>query len=276
LTNAVTGTLSVKVDATRQLTLNEVALPPQTAIDPVTNVMTAFPGGPVEILVNNTKWSGESPRPYKDFRTLTINGITTGYSETPLEGTTELWEIVNLTADAHPIHTHLASFQVLNREAFNQNNYNAAYAAAFPCTPVPPATTCAGVYLPGFGPPLDYNKGNPLALGGNPDVTPFLQGPVRLPSAQETGWKDTVMALPGFVTRFVVRWAPNDTPLNATGKDLAYPFNPDGVDAVTGQPSHGYVWHCHIIDHEDNEMMRPDVLDPNPAAVRSYIKGQDY
>ena len=273
-----TGTLApgVTVDATRQLTLNEVALPPQTAVDPVTNTLTAYPGGPVEILVNNTKWSGDSPRTFGDFRQVTINGVTTGFSETPLEGTTEVWEIVNLTADAHPIHTHLASFQVLNRQAFNQTNYNAAYAAAFPCTPVPPATTCVGAYLPGFGPPLHYQTGNPRALGGNPDVTAFLQGPLRLPSAQEVGWKDTVLVLPGFVTRFVVRWAPNDTALTAASAQRSYPFSPAGVDPATGQVGHGYVWHCHIIDHEDNEMMRPDLIDPNPLAVRSYLRSRDY
>src|SRR5512139_2753775 len=44
---------------TRQLTLNEVMGMPQNATDPVTGVMTAYPGGPLEILVNNTKWNGK-------------------------------------------------------------------------------------------------------------------------------------------------------------------------------------------------------------------------
>jgi FtsP/CotA-like multicopper oxidase with cupredoxin domain len=35
---------------------------------------------------------------------------------------------------------------------------------------------------------------------------------------------------------------------------LFYPFEPNG--------GHGYVWHCHIIDHEDNEMMRPYAVTP--------------
>jgi len=54
---------------------------------------------------------------------------------------------------------------------------------------------------------------------------------------------------PGEVTRVVVRWAPQDAPLAAStpGTNL-YPFNP--------WVGPGYVWHCHIIDHEDNEMMR--------------------
>jgi len=54
----------------------------------------------------------------------------------------------------------------------------------------------------------------------------------RPPERWETGFKDTVVALPGEITR-----------LKATF-DLA------------GR----YVWHCHIIDHEDNEMMRPFVV----------------
>jgi len=64
---------------------------------------------------------------------------------------------------------------------------------------------------------------------------PVLQGPV-LPAANEAGWKDTVIAYPGEVTR-----------LNAT-------FDIEGL----------YVWHCHIVEHEDNEMMVPYCVgDPN-------------
>jgi FtsP/CotA-like multicopper oxidase with cupredoxin domain len=56
--------------------------------------------------------------------------------------------------------------------------------------------------------------------------------------------------LPGEVTRIILRWAPMDTPVAAVtaGQNL-YPFDP------TLGP--GYAWHCHILDHEDNEMMRP-------------------
>lgn len=57
---------------------------------------------------------------------------------------------------------------------------------------------------------------------------PF-DGSVRAPEAWERGTKDTVIALPGEITRLKARF------------DIA------------GR----YVWHCHIIDHEDNEMMRP-------------------
>jgi spore coat protein A, manganese oxidase len=50
------------------------------------------------------------------------------------------------------------------------------------------------------------------------------------PEPSESGWKDTVRAEPGMVTRIIVRF-----------------------DGYPGR----YVWHCHILEHEDNEMMRP-------------------
>jgi FtsP/CotA-like multicopper oxidase with cupredoxin domain len=50
----------------------------------------------------------------------------------------------------------------------------------------------------------------------------------------ETGFKDTVIAYPGEVTR---------------------------VKATFANPGQ-YVWHCHIVEHEDNEMMRPFRIGP--------------
>ena len=55
-------------------------------------------------------------------------------------------------------------------------------------------------------------------------------GPAVPPAANEAGWKDTVQAHPGMVTRIIARFE--------------------------GYPGR-YVWHCHILEHEDNEMMRP-------------------
>jgi spore coat protein A, manganese oxidase len=54
--------------------------------------------------------------------------------------------------------------------------------------------------------------------------------PAVPPDASESGWKDTVRADPGMVTRIIIRF-----------------------EGFTGR----YVWHCHILEHEDNEMMRP-------------------
>ncbi len=269
LIEPATGTQLVTPAKIRQLTLNEVLKPASTAIDPVTGVLTAYPGGPLEILLNNTKYDGLSSdtttfpngvRP--DFTPITTGNMTTYYSELPQESDTELWEIVNLTADAHPIHMHLVQFQLMNRQPFNTNSYNAAYAAAFP----------GGLFVPAFGPPKSYDAAsNPLSggkYGGNPDVTPSLQNLAIPPRPNEAGWKDTIMALPGQVTRIMVRFAPTDMPTNTPADQLYYPFNPDG--------GHGYVWHCHIIDHEDNEMMRPYSVVAKQGVTRTYIQGINY
>jgi spore coat protein A len=243
LVDPTAGTLAAGITAnkTRQLTLNEII----------------GAGGPLEILVNNTRWDGKrgdgSIR--SDFTPVTVGTITDYYSELPNEGDTEIWEIVNLTADAHPMHTHLTQFQLINRQNFNTNKYNGAYAAAFP----------GGLFVPAYGPPLDYSSGNPRALGGNPDITPFLQGLMMPPDPNEAGWKDTVHVLPGQVTRIAVRFAPTDTPAGTSG---AYPFDPNAA-------GHGFVWHCHIVDHEDNEMMRPYAVNSKNVG-RKYVLGTDY
>jgi spore coat protein A, manganese oxidase len=273
LVNPATGTLAVTVQKTRQLTLNEVMGMPVTTTDPVTGLLTAYPGGPLEILVNNTTWSGGSDRSYGDFTDISVGGITTKYSEIPREGETEVWEIVNLTADAHPIHLHLVQFQLMNREVFNVQAYSAAYGLAFP----------SGAFQPGFGPPCNYNQSgvgscNTRALGGNPDIAAvgkngkplYLSGKVSPPAPNEAGWKDTVVMYPGQVTRIAVRWAPTDLPASTAPADAFYPFDP------SGNGRHGYVWHCHIIDHEDNEMMRPTSVTPNEGVPRTVVKGSNY
>jgi spore coat protein A, manganese oxidase len=65
-------------------------------------------------------------------------------------------------------------------------------------------------------------------------------GPAQPPAPEEMGWKDTVRADPAMVTRIII------------------PF-----DGYAGR----YVWHCHILEHEDNEMMRPyEVLPEGPSS----------
>jgi FtsP/CotA-like multicopper oxidase with cupredoxin domain len=234
------------VQLTRQLTLNEVI----------------GAGGPLEILVNNTKWNGQDPTG-TDISGCTPDGIGNCVTETPTEGNTEVWEIINLTADAHPIHLHLVQFQLMNRQPFDVKGYTAVYDGAFP----------AGVYTPASGPPSAYNANNADgAVGGNPAVTPFLnpkKWPAVPPLQYEQGWKDTVIMYPGEVTRIAVRWAPQDLSNATPPADAFFPFDPSGGD---------YVWHCHILDHEDNEMMRPTLVTPNTDAgvTRTYIKGTDY
>ncbi len=220
--NPLTGSI------TRQLTLNEVI----------------GAGGPLELVVNNSKFN----------LGLNTPGCPGGgicrETELPAVGDTEIWEIINITADAHPMHTHLVSFQILDRTPFQAARWINQYDAAL----------LAGGVLPGFGPPLAYSTRNADgAIGGNPAVGPFLQlNKRRLPLPYEAGWKDTVVTYPGEVTRIVVRWAPTDAPVatTAAGTNL-YPFDPTALIGGVG-----YVWHCHIIDHEDNEMMRNYVVMP--------------
>jgi len=148
-------------------------------------------------------------------------------SELPVLRSTEEWVIVNPTADTHPIHLHLVQFQLVSRQSFQTKKY------------VTDWTLING--LPPF--PLDKI---PTEL----PVAPYLQGKAVGPAPNEMGWKDTIQVHPGEVTVIRARWAPIDG-------SPSYPF------VATEGP--GYVWHCHILDHEDNEMMRPyKVLPPPP------------
>jgi len=234
---------AVNVQATRLLTLNEVP----------------GMGGPLEALVNNSKWGGLRPDMMPIEGSTLVNG--NWLTEFPNEGDTEIWEIVNLTADSHPIHLHAVQFQLIDRQAFDVNAYILAYDALFP----------GGAFIPGYGPPLNYFIGNPSGkLGGNPD--PVLLGAPIPALTHEAGWKDTVIMHPGERTRIAVRWGPQDVPL---GSLATFTFAPD-APVASGEPG-VYVWHCHITDHEDNEMMRPDVVVSNPTApARTYIQGADF
>jgi hypothetical protein len=152
---------------------------------------------------------------------------------------------------------HLTQFQLINRQPFNQTGYEAVYNGLFP----------GGGFVGGYGPPLNYFTPNTSgAIGGNPDITPFLQSPVSLPAPNEAGWKDTVIMYPGQVTRIVVRFAPQDIPVSGvTSGQNKFTFDP------TGEP--GYAWHCHIVDHEDNEMMRPYQLVFPPLTTTTATGG---
>ncbi len=75
----------------------------------------------------------------------------------------------------------------------------------------------------------------PHGVPGGIDPTPFATGPMLPPAAEERGFKDTVKANPGYFTTIRAKF------------DL-----PTGVVAPQD-----YVYHCHIVEHEDNDMMRP-------------------
>jgi spore coat protein A, manganese oxidase len=125
-------------------------------------------GRAVKMLLNNTGWA----KPV---------------TEDPKLDSIEIWNLINLTTDDHPIHLHMVRFQILDRRAFDSVAYR---------------TTGEIKYV----------------------------GPATSPAPEEAGWKDTVRADHGMVTRIII------------------PF-----EGFAGR----YVWHCHNLEHEDNEMMRP-------------------
>ncbi len=170
----------------------------------LTLIVVGSPTKPVELLLDGQLW--DAP-----------------VSELPLVGSTEDWQIVNLTRGAHPIHLHLIQFRLVSRQDFLATKYTNDWLA-----------------LNGQ-PPFDHpTKVLP--------VKPYLlDGPIK-PPAHENGWKDTIQAYPGQVTTIRARFAPQDVKVSIPGINQ-FPFNP-GTEP-------GYVWHCHLIDHEDNEMMRP-------------------
>jgi spore coat protein A len=130
--------------------------------------------------------------------------------------TWEQWELINTTEDAHPIHLHFTQFQVLNRQKFDAEGYVNSVYGEEPLAPN------SGPFPP-------------------PPVTPFLRGGVQPPPPNELGWKDTVRSMPGEVTRILVPFG-----ANAGGSPTAF------QTTFTGD----YVWHCHILEHEDNDMMQ--------------------
>jgi spore coat protein A len=223
-------------------------------------------GGPLEVLVNNSHWNGAREGSSTQIPGSTSNGAGITATETPQIGSTEVWEIANLTEDAHPIHIHLIQFQVMDRQALAVGNdvdatplYRAAWDGAFPGGTFNGTTYASGEFIPGFGPPLDYATpnadgalGGNVAFGNNADAGPsYFDGPPTPPAPNELGWKDTLRMLPKTVTRIAVRFAPQGAALSAaTAGTNLFSFDPTAKGP-------GYTWHCHILDHEDNEMMRP-------------------
>lgn len=140
------------------------------------------------------------------------------YAGTPVSReSVEVWEFANTTAETQPIHLHLVQFQVLNRQPFDVKGYIHTY------------VTASDVVLPNTPP---YPA---------PSAKHYLRGKAQPPAPNEMGWKDTVQAPPGMVTRIVV------------------PFGRAAVDApVAARNVHAgdYVWDCQILEHADNDMVQ--------------------
>ncbi len=150
--------------------------------------------------------------------------------EMPVQGTVEEWDLVNTTSIPHTMHLHLVQFRIINREDINVRMYKMT-------NPIP----VEGIR---YAPPVD-----PFIVGRS------LSGP----GDWEVGFKDVVLCPPNSVTRILVRF-PTAAQLGFD-PDASYGFAPDGT------PIQGYIWHCHMLDHEDHEMMlRYRVVAPGTAA----------
>ncbi len=139
--------------------------------------------------------------------------------------TVEIWNVFNLTADTHPMHTHLFNVMVLRRQPFKVQNFQG---------------------------------------------TPVFIGPGRGPEPYEIGWKETFKCPPGEVTVVAVLVeAPLVdgagaitrnvivAPTGAAGSFTSVlPVSPR-LFASYGINADEYVWHCHILEHEEHDMMRP-------------------
>jgi FtsP/CotA-like multicopper oxidase with cupredoxin domain len=152
-------------------------------------------------------------------------GYTDPTTEDLTDGTTQYWKITHNGVDTHPVHFHLFDVQIINRVGWD--------------------------------------------------------GAVRMPEPNELGWKETVKMSP--LEDIIVAFRPISPrlpagmvlPLSSHSPDVTKPatdvlFHTATDGANTGNQVSGantplsfdweYVWHCHILGHEENDFMRPMVL----------------
>ncbi|GMH26246.1 hypothetical protein Nepgr_028089 [Nepenthes gracilis] len=144
---------------------------------------------------------------------LYINGLSFDdpVTEMPKVGSTEVWSVINLTDDNHPLHVHLGLFTALDQtELLGEEEFKNCMVKLY-----------------------DADKCN---------VSRYARGKKIEVPAHEKGWKNVFKIRPGYVTTMIVKFS-------YIHVDSSYPFD------ATAEP--GYVYHCHILDHEDNVMMRP-------------------
>jgi spore coat protein A, manganese oxidase len=190
---------------TKRMRSKDLSTPAANLALPSIETLVPTPGRPKRPIVLTEEMDEATDEPL--FALINDRFFLDPIDEEPKAGTTEEWLLINATGDAHPIHLHLVMFQVVNRQHFGDEDYLTDYRL--------------------------WVSGD--RMGTAPDVTSYLQGSAMPRPPEEAGWKDTVVAMPGEVTRIRAKF------------DL-----PPGVT-----PPAEYVYHCHILEHEDNEMMRP-------------------
>ena len=176
-----------------------------------------------QLPVPKTNNANMTPFMYTDPTTEWMNAAIEPVSPVLGDGT-QLWKISHNGVDMHPIHFHIFDVQVINRVGWD--------------------------------------------------------GQIRLPAPTELGWKDTVRISPLEDTIVAMRpWTPPmpfAIPFSFRALNPAIPigsgFGFTNIDPITQTPlvpptlnsvvsfAWEYVWHCHILSHEENDMMRPIVL----------------
>ena len=203
----------------------------QELFDPDYGRMNALLG--VEIA--NTTGVNQTTIPYTDVDPATeiFKALPTSDAATPI-GTgadgTQIWKITHNGVDTHAIHWHMFNVQIINRVGWD--------------------------------------------------------GAIRFPDANEIGWKDTVRMNPLedviVALRPITPTIPWDLPNSIRPLDVTSPIgstlNFSNVD-IAGHPAvvtnqlvnYGweYVWHCHLLGHEENIMMRPIIFGVAPKTPLS-------
>jgi FtsP/CotA-like multicopper oxidase with cupredoxin domain len=162
----------------------------------------------------------ELPFTNNNIQTTIPLGYVDPVTEVIYNNQTQLWKITHNGVDTHPVHVHLFNVQLINRVGWD--------------------------------------------------------GAIRPPEPNELGWKETVRMKPledvivafkpvlptlPFTIPNSIRPLDVTQPVNAT-LTLTNPVDGNAISVVNAMTNfgHEYVWHCHILGHEENDFMRPVVL----------------
>ena len=181
--------------------------------------------------------NGDNPKVYGSDDPAELNGSLAWFepiTENPMLNDIEIWEGWNFTEDAHPMHLHLVAFNLMDIAPLEISEDGGADGGI---VVIQQDQEEHHSHLSGKNGIGRYVvESSIVELGPNANV-----GTPVPPAANQRGWKDTFILPPGTRARVIAKF---DRP----GR---------------------YVWHCHILSHEDHEMMRPyEVIMPynRPAA----------
>jgi len=212
--------------------------PPKPLPATLNSIATLSPNRDRRILIQNVEQDDQGRILQAELDGQLFHELTT---ELPTVGSTDDWDFVNLTPLDHNKHVHLIEFQAIERHTFDTARYLADWLRV------------------NGNPPFDHPT---LKLRPEPY---FTSGPIP-PNPEENAWKDTIQTPAGQVTKIRIRWSQQADPTGVPAPGVNdFPFDPT-LDV-------GFVWHCHLIEHEDNEMMRPMTVIPIWKAGVNYPVG---